>query len=199
MNKGANSWVIGIDEAGRGPIAGPVSVGVAMIPADFDMSWFSGIKDSKKLSPKKRAEWLHRANDMPEIILQTSMTPAYLIDEKGIVFAIRQAMDVALRAVTNQRNAEEISILLDGALSAPSSFTNQRTIIGGDASEPLIALASIAAKVTRDNHMIQMALTYPNYGFEAHKGYGTKAHYEAIKSMGVCEIHRRSFLTGLKF
>ncbi len=196
-------WIIGIDEAGRGPIAGPVSVGVCMIPVDFDTAFFSGIRDSKQLSEAKREAWLRKMRAHPDIVFAAALVGAAHIDKKGIVNAIETAMARALARVLAARGQnpgkrlDHIQVLLDGSLRAPPEFKNQQTIIKGDEKIPVISLASIAAKVTRDRHMVRFAKKHPEYGFEVHKGYGTKMHYERVKKHGVSVMHRRSFLRPL--
>jgi len=119
-----------------------------------------------------------------------------LIDRNGMGWALRTAVARVLAKLSLPLN--ETSILLDGGLKAPANYINQKTIIRGDEKEWLIALASIIAKVKRDRFLVRLARKYPEYGFERHKGYGTKAHYEAIKRYGLCQIHRKSFLTKLQ-
>lgn len=192
-------YTIGIDEAGRGPVAGPISVGAvcARISSNIDHELFSkGIKDSKKLTPKKRDilfAWIQENNDLKEGI---GFVSASEIDSKGIVSATAAAMQAAIDVVMPEDCAvNEILVLLDGGLRAPEVFKNQQTIIKGDEKEVLIALASIMAKVSRDREMKKIGEQYPKYGFGEHKGYGTKAHYEAIQEYGICSVHRKSFLT----
>lgn len=187
-------YIIGIDEAGRGPLAGPVSIGICIVPADFDFTIFKNLKDSKKLSEKRRVEVLAQMKE-----LQTSKTINFyvalvsnkMIDDKGIVFAITSAINALLNKIKIEPN--KVRILLDGGLRAPDQYLYQETIIKGDEKEPVISLASIAAKVTRDNHMVKLAKDYPEYGFEIHKGYGTKIHRERITKYGLSVVHRRTF------
>lgn len=191
-------YLVGIDEAGRGPIAGPVSVGVVRVHTDFDLlSAFPGLNDSKKLSEKKReAIFLRLQEEMQSgnveaIVLLSS---AEKIDAKGIVPSIRGALEKGLR--TLHANPLDGKVFLDGSLKAPDEY-EQETVIGGDGVVPAIMLASIAAKVTRDRYMKKIAEDYPAYGFEIHKGYGTKLHYERLRAYGPCVLHRRSFLKSL--
>jgi ribonuclease HII len=187
-------WTIGIDEAGRGPIAGPVAVGVVAVRASLPEDLRLG-KDSKQLSPKARASWFGKIEQAAqEGVLQyaCALVDATIIDKQGITAAIRQGISEALAQIDHQ--PAESEVLLDGGLRAPSVYQKQQAIIRGDASVPLIALASVVAKVTRDAYMEKMATIYPEYGFERHKGYGTKAHYEAIRQHGVAPVHRASFL-----
>ncbi|MCE9541499.1 ribonuclease HII [Candidatus Kaiserbacteria bacterium] len=191
-------YLIGIDEAGRGPLAGPVSVGAVMVPHDFDFELLRGARDSKKLSEKKREEWYERLLHMKSdgvLNFAVALSPAASIDEEGIVPAIRSALSRCLDEL--RASPEACEIRLDGSLFAPDTFPNQKTIIRGDDTEPVISIASIAAKVTRDRYMMSMATQYPTYRFDEHKGYGTAAHRRLIAEHGFCEIHRRSFCTRL--
>jgi ribonuclease HII len=182
-------YIIGIDEAGRGPLAGPVSVGLVMI-SQKDRNILKGIKDSKKLSEKRREEWFEKLKKEKKVFYTCAMVGPKVIDERGISYAIRLAVKkVCLR--TGKKNCE---ILLDGILHAPKIYKNQKTIIKGDEKIPVISAASIVAKVTRDRKMKVLSKKYPKYEFEKHKGYGTKDHYIKIKKYGRCKIHRKSFL-----
>jgi ribonuclease HII len=194
-------YLVGIDEAGRGPLAGPVAVGVACVSfADKNFKKFSsGVRDSKKLSEKRREEWFAKMlleKEKGNFLFATSFASAEMIDTKGLSFAIRHALASALKKLNC--SPEETLVLLDGGLHAPKEFIHQKTIIHGDDIEPIISLASIAAKVTRDRKMRALAKKYPEYGFERHKGYGTKSHYEAIHANGILKgIHRKSFLKNM--
>jgi ribonuclease HII len=185
--------IVGIDEAGRGPLAGPVAVGaVALLQlAGLDLT---GLKDSKQLSPAARAAWFLKMRDWRaagQLNYATALVGAKLIDERGISWAIRSGL---ARCLQKLEIGFDSRILLDGGLRAPKLYLNQTTIIRGDESEPAIALASIAAKIRRDRHLVRLAQRYPDYGFEIHKGYGTARHYAALAQHGPCPIHRRSFL-----
>lgn len=188
-------YVIGIDEAGRGPLAGPVAVGAVIVPERFDVAAeFPGVADSKKLSEKKREKlfsMLEARVERGDARFAVEYGEAREIDERGIAVVVREAVSRAANALAP--DAALVEVLLDGALKAPPEY-RQRTIVGGDASVPLISLASIAAKVSRDRLIVALAAQYPQYGFEQHKGYGTKAHYAAIKKHGLCVMHRRSFV-----
>jgi ribonuclease HII len=191
--------IIGIDEAGRGPIAGPVSVGVVAIEEGFDLlAAFPGLNDSKQLTEKKREklfEILEEQVTLGNAQFRVELSSASMIDGEGIVPAIRTSLERGLRDLLSEpRNGK---VFLDGSLHAPAEYT-QETIIGGDGIVPAIMLASVAAKVVRDRLMVrEIALRFPEYNFEKHKGYGTKAHYIAISEHGLCEEHRRSFLKGI--
>jgi len=189
--KSAKQWLVGIDEAGRGPLAGPVSVGVFAVNGLFDASVLEGIRDSKKLSEKKREMWHEVLTCAEHARGAVGFTTAEEIDTHGIVWAIRHAMRNALRKLNV--DPEECTVLLDGSLEAPSAYKDQRTIIKGDATEPVISAAAILAKVERDHKMKRYGLEYPEYGFEVHKGYGTASHIAQIRSHGLSPIHRTSF------
>ncbi len=187
-------FLIGIDEAGRGPLAGPVAVGAVLIPTDFAIEQLSGVRDSKQLSEKKREEWYERLLELEQktdLRVAVSFSPASLIDKKGIVPAIRSALLLCLEKL--EAKPHECRIVLDGSLYAPEAFVHQETIIRGDQTEPLISAASIAAKVLRDRYMIAAAEKYPGYGFEIHKGYGTAMHRNTITTLGPSPLHRTSF------
>lgn len=190
--------IVGVDEAGRGPLAGPVSVGVVKVKSDFDWDLIPGVGDSKQVSPKKRAVVFMRAKELKEareLDFCVEMVAASIIDEKGIVFAINLAMSRAIE--TLQLKPESSFIKLDGSLHAPAEF-EQETIIKGDSKEKVIGLASICAKETRDEYMVRKSAlpTFAPYQFETHKGYGTKAHREAIKKYGTSIEHRKSYCRG---
>jgi ribonuclease HII len=187
-------YLIGIDEAGRGPLAGPVSVGAVMVPVDFDWSLIEGVRDSKKLSEKKREVIFERAHELAQgsaLRFAVSTSSASYIDTYGIVPAIKRALSEALSHL--EIAPEDCHVLLDGGLSAPAAYIHQETIIRGDDTEPVISLASIMAKVTRDRLMCRLAEKYPAYGFEVHKGYGTEAHCKSIRTHGLSGIHRATF------
>ncbi|KND49754.1 MAG: ribonuclease HII [Parcubacteria bacterium C7867-008] len=189
------AYIIGIDEAGRGPLAGPVAVGVVKVAEGFDLlSVFPGLNDSKKLSEKKReALFLKLQEEIKNGNVQAvvCLSSEKMIDEKGIAFAIRHALGRGVRKL--MPDPAEGKVFLDGSLKAPPEY-EQETIIGGDATVPAIMLASVAAKVTRDRLMKKLALEHPLYGFDIHKGYGTKAHMTAVREHGLCAIHRTSFV-----
>lgn len=187
--------IIGIDEAGRGPLAGPVAVGVVMVSEGYDiLAAFPGLNDSKKLSEKKREmlfKTLQQEMKAGNVKAVVCLSNARIIDDKGIAYAVRHALDRGVRKLLP--NPKEGKVWLDGSLKAPSEY-EQETVIGGDGLVPAIMLASIAAKVTRDQLMLKTDAMHPLYGFASHKGYGTKTHMEAIRTHGMCEEHRRSFI-----
>jgi ribonuclease HII len=190
--------IVGIDEVGRGPLAGPVTVCACRTTPDFDFSQFKGIRDSKQLNPQKREEWFHKISELKskgEVDFAYSFVSASEIDAVGIVNAINKAIHESLDALS--LDPATTRILLDGALKAPKKFLMQETIIKGDEKIPLISAASIIAKVMRDRHMEEQARIYPSYGFEQHKGYGTDGHCLAIRKFGISPIHRKTFLSNI--
>jgi ribonuclease HII len=191
-------FLIGIDEVGRGPIAGPVAVGAFLFPSIESRKLFKGVKESKQLNEKKREVWYEeilqaRKNGLVDFAV--TFQSEKVIDTKGLSFAIKNALKISLNKIVkkNKIKANEVLVLLDGGLKAPIEFVNQKTIIKGDAKEKVIALASICAKVERDRYMHKMAKKHPQYGFDIHKGYGTRKHYGAIKKYGLSQLHRKSF------
>ena len=178
--------VAGIDEAGRGPLAGPVVCACVIMPLEQDKI-IEGINDSKKLSAKKRAE-------LYEKIISTAIDYCIVpidektIDEINILNATKLGMEKALNGLKNPPYV----VLIDAVKINTS--TMQENIIKGDAKSYNIAAASILAKEFRDRLMVSLAEKYPNYSFEKHKGYGTKDHIAALKQFGKCEIHRDSFI-----
>jgi ribonuclease HII len=189
------AFLLGVDEAGRGPLAGPVAVAVVALDPGFDiLAAFPGLNDSKKLSPKKREalyELLLIEGRKGTVRAKVCFASEKTIDRRGIAAAVRAALSRGVETLSP--DPKGVKIFLDGSLRAPKEY-EQETIIGGDAFVPAIMLASVAAKVVRDRLMLRLAKEYPQYGFEAHKGYGTKAHYEAIAIHGLSPIHRRSFI-----
>lgn len=185
-------YIIGVDEVGRGPIAGPVAVGAFLIQKNLSWKDFKRLKDSKKLSASAREEWFKRLRKLPNTRFVVSFTSHTVIDARGIVPAITSAIARSLKKLAV--NPKECLVLLDGGLRAPEEFIYQKTIIKGDEKECAIACASVMAKVSRDRKMVNLSRKYPHYGFESHKGYGTQEHYARIKRYGLCAIHRKSFL-----
>lgn len=188
-------FLIGVDEAGRGPIAGPVAVGIIVAPKNFDISKaFPGVADSKKLSKKKREEIFtlleRRSSKIPSLRYVVIFASAKVIDAKGITYAVQSSINKGITLLAPEPYG--YMVLLDGLLHASPKY-RQQTIIGGDVTEPIISLASIAAKVVRDRLMEKLAKKYPDYGLEQHKGYGTPKHYEAILKLGLSPVHRRSY------
>ena len=180
--------IAGVDEAGRGPLAGPVYAAAVILKPGARID---GINDSKKLSEKKREE-------LYDVIIENSIAYAvYSVDEKTIdEVNILNATHMAMNGAVNSLSVPPDFVLIDGN-SIKNMTLPHETIVKGDAKSISIAAASILAKVSRDRYIIQMAEKYPEYGFEKHKGYGTKAHTEAILKYGPCEIHRKTFLKKL--
>lgn len=188
--------VIGIDEVGRGPIAGPVTVaafGIRKHDYYKVKDALAGITDSKKLTEKKRDTYADIMRDLKKqglVFIAVASVSAQVIDCDGIMAALRAALKKALSKIDNHENSY---IYLDGSLFAPEQYP-QETIIKGDSKNWLISAASVIAKVTRDQQMKDFAHQYPEYSFENNKGYGTKAHYQAIKKNGCCSIHRTTWI-----
>ncbi|MFY9198518.1 MAG: ribonuclease HII [Acutalibacteraceae bacterium] len=180
--------VCGIDEAGRGPLAGPVFAAAVILPMDFEIE---GLNDSKKLTQKKREQLF-------DIIVENAVSYSIAtatemeIDEINILKATFLAMN---RAVDGLEVSPDIA-LIDGN-QKPGLKIEERTMIKGDAKSVSIAAASILAKVSRDRYMIELSKIYPQYFFEKHKGYGTKLHYEMLEQHGISQVHRRTFLKKL--
>lgn len=185
---------VGIDEVGRGPLAGPVTVCVCATKPSFNTGMLQGVTDSKKMTQKSREEWsqkLHSMRRRGQIEFVVVSVSARAIDQQGITKSIQRAMGTALRKL--DLNASQSEIFLDGSLRAPHKFTNQETIIGGDGKHVLISAASVIAKVHRDTLMSRLGKKYPRYVFEKHKGYGTKEHRVMIQQYGMSPEHRVSF------
>ena len=177
-------FVCGVDEAGRGPLAGPVCAAAVILPENCVLP---GLDDSKKLTEKKR-EALYDPIREKAIAYGISFATVEEIEELNILSAALLAMN---RAVAQLDPAPELA-LIDGNTTRDIEVP-ARAIVGGDGKCACIAAASVLAKVTRDRYMKELALRYPQYGFEQHKGYGTKAHYAAVEEYGLCPAHRPSF------
>ena len=176
---------VGLDEAGRGCLAGPVIAGAVVLPDD--LSPFEGLTDSKKLSPKRR-ETLALSIRTHAMAFSIGRAEPFEIDQYNILRASLLAMQRAFRGI-------EIPLdlaLIDG-LHAPDLPIPTQTLVGGDLTEPAISAASILAKVARDQEMVLADALFPGYGFKVHKGYPTRAHREALARLGVCPLHRKSF------
>ena len=180
-------YIAGIDEAGRGPLAGPVVAGAVILPKDCLLE---GINDSKKISEKKR-EKLYDDIIENAVAWGVGIVDHKVIDEINILNATRKAMKFALENL----QVKPDYILIDAEKKVDTNGIEYLPLIKGDALSISIGAASILAKVTRDRMMREYDKMFPMYGFEKHKGYGTKAHVEAIKEHGPCMIHRQSFLT----
>ena len=177
--------ICGVDEAGRGPLAGPVYAAAVILPFGLDIK---GINDSKKLSEKKRDELF-------DLIIQNALSYsiAFSTVEEIENLNILNASQLAMNRAVETLNIKTDYALIDGNIARGFKIPC-KTVIKGDALSPSIAAASILAKVSRDRFCMEMHEQYPEYGFNKHKGYGTKAHYEALKQYGPCHFHRRSFL-----
>ena len=207
-------YIIGIDEVGRGPLAGPVTVAAIILPLNFQFSISNfqkqskiKLKDSKKLSPKQREAWFNFIKQRKIPFAVANVSPK-IIDRINISNAANLAATRALCKLitdTPQLPTNNLKIYLDGGLkiifprkSVLSQHWSARTIVRGDEKIPAIMFASIVAKVRRDKLMKINHKKYPRYGFKKHKGYGTKLHYRALKLNGASKIHRKSFLSSLK-
>lgn len=177
--------VCGIDEAGRGPLAGPVCAAAVILPKHLHIE---GLTDSKKLTDRRRRE-LFPVIQEQAIAYGIGLASQEEIDDINVL----QATFLAMKRALEQLNGKAEYILLDGNRETDFGIPVQ-TVVKGDSLSANIAAASVLAKVTRDNIMVQMAEKFPGYGFEIHKGYGTKAHYEALTKLGPCAIHRITFL-----
>lgn len=177
--------ICGVDEAGRGPLAGPVYAAAVILPRDLEIP---GLTDSKKLSDKKRRELFPIIQEQA-VAFGIGVASEKEIDEINILQATFLAMKRAL---------EKLSVRPDLALIDGNRKTDfgvpAKTVVKGDSLSASIAAASILAKVSRDNYMMELAQKYPQYGFDVHKGYGTKAHYQALREFGPSEVHRMTFL-----
>ena len=177
--------ICGVDEAGRGPLAGPVCAAAVILPRGHQIP---GLNDSKKLTDKKRRELFPLIKEQA-IAYGIGMASHEEIDEINILQATYLAME---RAIAQLEGKADLA-LIDGNRARDFGMA-VRTVVKGDSLSASIAAASVLAKVTRDDLMVEMAQEFPGYGFEVHKGYGTKAHYEALREMGPCAIHRMTFL-----
>ena len=177
--------ICGVDEAGRGPLAGPVCAAAVVLPEHLQIP---GLTDSKKLTDKKRRELFPIIQEQA-VAYGIGLASEQEIDEINILQATFLAMGRALE----QLSVRPALALIDGNRETDFGLP-VKTVVKGDSLSANIAAASVLAKVTRDNLMLELAQQYPEYGFDIHKGYGTKAHYEALRTYGPCPIHRRSFL-----
>ena len=180
-----SGYLAGVDEAGRGPLAGPVFAAAVILDDDV---LIEGINDSKKLSEKKR-DMLYDEICQKALAYSVFSVDEKCIDEMNILNATFKAMCGAVDGLTKTPDY----VLIDGDKS-PGLLIEHETVVKGDSKSMSIAAASILAKVSRDRYITELAEEYPQYGFEKHKGYGTKAHYEAIEKYGICPIHRKTFL-----
>lgn len=183
-----HGWVCGIDEVGRGPLCGPVVAGAVILPKDCQILY---LNDSKKLSEKKREE-LYDVIMEQAIAVGIGMASPERIDEINILQATYEAMRQAISELKVKP-----AVLLNDAVTIPQVEIPQIPIIKGDAKSVSIAAASIIAKVTRDRMMVEYDRLYPGYDLASNKGYGTKTHMEALRTIGPCEIHRRTFIKNI--
>lgn len=184
-------YVAGLDEVGRGPLAGPVLAAAVILNFKSPISKeFLNIKDSKKLSSKRREEIYKIIRNQPQIIYGIGKVSHKIIDKINILNATKLAMK---RAVDNLRLKKIDFLILDGNFGINGIHIMQRSIVKGDEKVMSCALASIIAKVERDKLMVKYHKKYPDYGFDRHKGYGTRLHYEMLRNFGPSVIHRRSF------
>lgn len=192
-------WLVGIDEAGRGALAGPVCVGAVLYPSDLDWRTIFSLvtrrgapklRDSKQLSAQQREILFDHIAMHGRLRHVAAFVEADVIDTIGIANAAREAAAIALQELHVGRS--RVRVLLDAGLAVSEQWT-QESFIRGDERIPAIALASIVAKVTRDRHMEMLSTFHERYGFERHKGYGTVEHRRAIARFGPIDIHRKSF------
>lgn len=183
-----HGWICGIDEVGRGPLCGPVVASAVILPKDCQILY---LNDSKKLSEKKREE-LYDIIMEQAVAVGVGMATPQRIDEINILQATYEAMRQAIDGLKVRP-----AVLLNDAVTIPGVEIPQIPIIKGDAKSVSIAAASIIAKVTRDRMMVEYDRIYPGYDLGSNKGYGTKVHMEALKSIGPCEIHRRTFIKNI--
>ncbi|KKU15820.1 hypothetical protein A3I34_00740 [Candidatus Jorgensenbacteria bacterium RIFCSPLOWO2_02_FULL_45_12] len=214
MNR-KSRYIIGVDEAGRGPLAGPVTVGAVIVPVGWKIpkhihisgrkSKSTPLRDSKKLSARGRENWLFWMKNMTregKIAFATANVFQRTIDHAGISRATRTAALRAIESALRKSGAKYqniANVYSDAGIFHYSGkyerwYQKTKSFIKGDEKIPIISLASIAAKTSRDSLMIKTAEQYPKYGFEIHKGYGTKAHIKALKRFGVSEAHRLTFV-----
>jgi len=179
--------IAGIDEAGRGALAGPVVAAAVILPVHMDTPWLNQVNDSKQLSPAKREVLFHHIHEVA-ISIGVGMVPHYVIDVQGLVKATRLAMKLAI----DQLSPPPQSLLID-YMYLPEVKLPQKGITNGDSLCFSIACASIIAKVARDQLMVALDRVYPGYGLARHKGYGTRQHLACLSRLGPCPIHRQSF------
>ncbi|OGY97858.1 MAG: hypothetical protein A2855_02175 [Candidatus Liptonbacteria bacterium RIFCSPHIGHO2_01_FULL_57_28] len=189
-------YIVGIDEVGRGPLAGPVVVGAVLLPVNLKFSR-KGLRDSKKLTAQAREAWAQRIKVHPRIAQALARVAPGTIDRMNISRAANLAAFRAFRrlAIEYKLTAKNCSVYLDGGLYLGNGRArlSGNTIVKGDEKILVVAFASIVAKVHRDRIMVRLARKHPGYGFEVHKGYGTRMHRRSIKKLGLSPEHRRSF------
>jgi ribonuclease HII len=190
--RAGTSLIAGVDEAGRGPLAGPVSAAAVILPADWYLGGLpkalKGLNDSKQLTPEKREQFFGVLTQLPGVRFGIAHVEVETIDHINILQATHRAMNQALAQLVPPPQ----HVLVDG-LPVRSMVLAHTALVDGDCRSFSIAAASVLAKVTRDHLMMEYDRTYPAYGFKDHKGYSTPEHYAAIEALGPCPIHRRSF------
>jgi len=179
--------IAGIDEAGRGALAGPVVAAAVILPRQVDAPWLAEVKDSKQLTPARRELLFHHIHEIA-ISIGIGLAPHYLVDARGIIRATRLAMKLAI----DRLSPPPQSLLID-YMRLPEVRLPQKGITNGDNLCFSIACASIIAKVARDQLMVAFDRIYPGYGLARHKGYGTREHFACLSRLGPCPIHRQSF------
>jgi len=186
-----NKLICGIDEAGRGPLAGPVAVGAVVMKPDSMLEW---VNDSKKVTERRR-EILYDRIIEDSLAWSVQLVPETKIDEINILEATKYGLNLAIKDIINQLQRKPDIVIVDALREINTENIPYESIIKGDATCYSISCASILAKVTRDRLMRQWDEVYPQYGFAKNKGYGTKDHIEALKKYGPCMIHRKTFIT----
>lgn len=188
LRRAGYNYIAGVDEAGRGPLAGDVYAAAVIFPADLDLEELRGLNDSKKMSPKKRDELFDKIMSTA-LAFSIASVDAHTIDEINILNATHRAMCAAVNGLSVCPDY----VLIDGNSISGMAYPHE-TVVGGDASCIAISAASVLAKVARDRYITELAEQYPEYGFERHKGYGTKEHTQALLQYGACPIHRQTFI-----
>lgn len=186
-------YIGGVDEVGRGPLAGPVVAACVVLPEDFDVP---GLDDSKKLTEKRRNEMMKVIHDNA-LAWGLGKADEKAIDRINILQATKEAMKIAIAEadkMLHEKTGGHIDYLLFDAIEIKEVDIPQKSLVKGDSKSVSIAAASILAKVTRDSMMVKYSEEYPGYGFEKNKGYGTAQHYKGIEENGICPIHRKTFL-----
>lgn len=194
-------YIIGLDEVGRGALAGPVTVGAAILPARTKLAAIAGglpLRDSKKLTPRQREEWVVRLKKAGTVPYAVASVSAKEVDRSNISRAANAAAGKALRKLSARYRVDVkgAKIFLDGGLFLPKGavrLASVQTVVKGDEKISAVSLASIVAKVHRDRLMVRRHENFPQYDFARHKGYGTRAHIRAVKKHGLSAIHRKTF------
>jgi ribonuclease HII len=200
--------IIGVDEVGRGPLAGPITLAAFAAEGKLKnklVKILGGkIKDSKQFSPARREEIykeLKKLKKLNKISFFVSHISNQIIDKRGLTYATNLGIRRCLKKLQHKNSTNKgapCRVRLDGLLKAPKEYKNQKTIIGGDSKDIFIACASIVAKVRRDRLMRRLSKKFPQYSFQIHKGYGTALHYKLLKKHGLSDLHRKSFCSNIK-